>query len=112
MDDVTDATFADEVLSSPVPVIVDFWAPSCKPCDAIEPHLRAIGAEWESRVRLVRVNVDVNLAVPSRYGVLSLPTVVLFVEGEPRVTLHGAHSRSHYEQAFAAWLGEIEPSEP
>ena len=104
MDDVTDATFADEVLSSPVPVIVDFWAPSCKPCDAIEPHLRAIGAEWESRVRLVRVNVDVNLAVPGRYGVLSLPTVILFADGEPRATVLGARSRTHFQQAFAPFL--------
>jgi len=110
--DVTDATFADEVLASRVPVIVDFWAPWCKPCDAIEPHLRGIAEEHEGRIRLVRMDVDENLGVPPRYGVLALPTVVLFVEGEPRATVVGAHSRKHYEQAFAAWLGEIEPSEP
>jgi len=105
VDEVTDETFADEVLASPIPVIVDFWAPWCKPCDAIEPHLRAIAAQHEGRVRLVRVNVDENLAVSGRHGVLSLPTVMLFSDGSARVTIFGAHSRSHFEQAFAPHVG-------
>jgi len=104
MDEVTDETFADEVLASPVPVIVDFWAPWCKPCEAIEPHLRTIASEWEGRVRLVRLNVDENLAVPGRYGVLSLPTVMLFSDGETRATIFGVHPRSHYEHALAPFL--------
>ena len=98
VDEVTDATFDDEVLASPIPVIVDFWAPWCKPCEAIEPHLRAIAGESEGRLRLVRMNVDENLRVPSRYGVLSLPTVTLFTEGEPRETIYGAHGRDRYER--------------
>ncbi|HLF68657.1 MAG TPA: thioredoxin domain-containing protein, partial [Gaiellaceae bacterium] len=81
MDEVTDETFAEEVLASPVPVVVDFWAPWCKPCDAIEPHLR--GIEEDSGLRTVKLNIDVNLAVPSRYGVLALPSVILFEGGEP-----------------------------
>jgi thioredoxin 1 len=101
---VTDETFADEVLASAVPVIVDFWAPWCRPCDAIEPHLRAIAQENVSRVRLVRMNVDENLGVPARYGVLALPTVMLFAAGETCVTVFGAHSRGHYERAFAPFL--------
>ncbi len=107
MDEVTDATFADEVLASPVPVIVDFWAPWCKPCEAIEPHLRAIAAEWEGRVRVVRVNVDDNRAVSGRYGVLALPTVMLFRDGDTRVTVFGAHSRAHFEREFRPWLGDV-----
>ena len=98
MDEVTDETFAEEVLASRVPVLVDFWAPWCKPCDAIEPHLRAIASENEGRVRLVRIDVDANLAVPGRYGVLALPTVILFSRGEPRETVYGAHSRERYER--------------
>lgn len=105
MDEVTDATFDDEVLASPVPVIVDFWAPWCGPCEAIEPHLRTIADEHAGRVRLVRLDVDANLAVPSRYGVLLLPTVTLFSGGEARATVYGAHKRSHYETAFAPYLG-------
>jgi thioredoxin 1 len=104
VDEVTDETFANEVLASRVPVIVDFWAPWCKPCEAIEPHLRGIAADARDRVRLVRMNVDENLAVPARYGVLSLPTVILFSGGDTRVTIHGARSRAHYEKAFALHL--------
>jgi thioredoxin 1 len=101
MDEVTGATFTHEVLASPVPVIVDFWAPWCRPCDVIEPHLRSLAEEWDGRVRLVRVDVDAEPGLSSRYGVLSLPTVVLFAEGEPRVTVHGAQSRERYEREFS-----------
>ena len=100
MDDVTDASFEREVLESRLPVIVDFWAPWCKPCDAIKPHLRAIAEAHEGRVRLMRLNVDKEVGVPGRYGVLALPTVILFVDGEPRSTVFGAHSRAHYERTF------------
>ena len=101
MDEVTDDTFATEVLASQLPVIVDFWAPWCKPCDTIEPHLVAIADESAGRVRVVRMNVDENIGVPSRYGVLSLPTVVLFAAGEACATVYGAQSREHYARAFA-----------
>lgn len=101
---MTDATFVDEVLASPVPVIVDFWAPWCKPCEAVEPHLARIAMKHGERVRLVRMNVDENLAMPGRYGVLSLPTVVLFKDGDALVTVFGARSQSHYEQAFGQFL--------
>jgi thioredoxin 1 len=99
---VTDATFAAEVLEAAGPVIVDFWAPWCKPCDAIEPALEGIAAD--TGARLVRLNVDEHLAVPSRYGVLSLPTVILFAGGEARATVVGARPRRHFERAFADWL--------
>jgi thioredoxin 1 len=102
VDDVTDETFADEVLASAEPVVVDFWAPWCKPCDAIEPHLLAL--EDERGLRVVRLDVDANLAVPARYGVLALPSVILFADGEPQVTVYGAHSRRHYDEAFASFL--------
>ena len=104
VDEVTDETFADEVLASPVPVVVDFWAPWCKPCDAIEPHLRAIGEDSDGRLRVVRMNVDENLAVPARYGVIALPTVILFAQGEARATVFGAHSRAHYQGVFERHL--------
>ena len=67
-----------------MPVLVDFTAPWCRPCRAIEPILDELAAEHEGRLRLVRLDVDANLRTPSRYGVLSLPTVIVFVAGEPR----------------------------
>ena len=101
---MTEATFADEVLVSPLPVVVDFWAPWCRPCDAIEPHLRALATQWEGRARFVRVDVDSNAALSARYGVLSLPTVILFADGKARVTIPGAQSRSRYERELGAFV--------
>ena len=102
MREVTDASFEADVLEADGLTIVDFWAPWCKPCDAIEPVLEALAAEHG--LGLVRLNVDEQLGVPSRYGVLSLPTVILFEQGEPRSTVVGARKRSHYEREFAEWL--------
>ncbi len=102
MKDVTDASFEAEVLEASGPTIVDFWAPWCKPCKAIEPLLEGIAAERGAA--LVRLNIDEHLGVPGRYGVLSLPTVILFVDGDPKVTVVGARPRRQFEQAFAEWL--------
>ena len=104
MVDVSAATFEAEVLGSPVPVVVDFWAPWCKPCEAIEPHLRSLVEEWGQRVRLVRVNIDEEPGISSRYGVLSLPTVILFADGEPQATVYGAQPRARFERDFAPHL--------
>jgi thioredoxin 1 len=106
MDEVTDATFADEVLSSDIPVIVEFGAPWCRPCKVIEPALTEIVAGTEGRVRLVTLDIDVNLGTPSRYGILSIPTVILFADGEARETLVGPQSKSRYARTFAQYLEE------
>ena len=102
MDEVTDATFADEVLAAAEPVIVHFTAPWCRPCDAIEPHLDAISEE--RGVRVVKLDIDAHVATPARYGVLALPTVIVFAGGEPRATVHGAQPRKRYEDAFGPHL--------
>ncbi len=100
-----DATaFEAEVLASPVPVVVDFWAPWCKPCEAIEPHLEALAAEWGERAHLVRVDVDQEPGLSARYGVLSLPTVILFANGEPQVTVYGAQPRARFEREFMPFV--------
>jgi thioredoxin len=104
VDEVGAAEFEDEVLAWPLPVIVDFWAPWCRPCEVIEPHLERLAEEWDGRVRLVRVNVDAETGLASRYAVLSLPTVILFAEGEPKATVYGAQPRARFERAFSPYL--------
>jgi thioredoxin 1 len=98
MREVTDETFAAEVLEAERPVAVDFWAPWCGPCKAIEPALEQLPIE------VVKLDIDVNPLTASRYGVLSIPTVMLFAGGEPRVTVYGARPKKHFEKAFAAYL--------
>ena len=102
MREVTDASFQREVLESEGPVVVDFWAPWCGPCHAVEPVLNDLEREYEGRVEFVKLNIDENAETASRYAVLSIPTVILFDGGEPRETVVGARPRSQYEQAIAA----------
>lgn len=102
--EVTDATFADEVLASDVPVIVEFGAPWCRPCKTIEPALAEIAAGADGRVRLVKLDIDANLRTPSQYGVLSIPTVILFADGAPRETLVGPQGKNRYARTFAPYL--------
>jgi len=102
--DVTDETFEAEVLASELPVIVDFWAPWCRPCKAIESSLTEIAESSEAHVRLVKLDIDTNLRTPARYGVLSIPTVILFKDGEVRETIVGTRPKGHFERAFARHL--------
>ena len=103
MRSVTDATFDTEVLSAARPVVVDFWAPWCGPCKAIEPALDELAGETD-RVDFVKLDIDENPRVADRYGVLSLPTVILFAGGEPRETVYGARPKKHFAKTFASYL--------
>ncbi len=81
--EVTDATFASEVLESDVPVLVDFWADWCTPCLMLAPTLDELAAEYAGRLTIARLNVDDSEQVARELGVMSIPTLILFKEGEP-----------------------------
>jgi thioredoxin len=103
MDSVTDATFDTEVLQAGRPVVVDFWAPWCGPCKAIEPALEELAAA-AGRARFVKLDIDENPRTADRFGVLSLPTVILFDGGEPRKTVLGARPKKHFARTFSDYL--------
>jgi thioredoxin 1 len=102
--EVTDETFEEQVLQAEGPVVVDFWAPWCGPCHAITPVLESLEQEASNRIVFAKVNVDQNPVAASRYGVLSIPTVILFAGGEQRASVVGARPRAHFERVFSPWL--------
>jgi len=78
----SDATFKKEVLESKRPVLVDFWAPWCMPCKMLTPILHDVAKEADGRVKVVKINTDDNAEVPSQFGIMSIPTLLLFKDGE------------------------------
>jgi thioredoxin len=99
------ASWENEVLRAERPVVVDFWAPWCRPCKAIRPILEQLEQDTDGRVAFVGLDIDNYPEVAARYEVLSIPTVILFADGEPQETLVGARPRGHFERTFAPWLG-------
>jgi thioredoxin 1 len=104
--DITDDSFDADVLDASRPVVVDFWAPWCGPCHALEPVLERLENQAGGRVGFAKLNVDQNPLSAARYEVLALPTAILFANGEAQETVVGARSPSHYERAWATWLAE------
>ncbi len=94
MQDVTDATFADEVLGSELPVLVDFWAEWCPPCHRLSPVLEELAVEYAGRARIVKIDSDANPETVRAYGVMSMPTLSLFRDGELVSQVVGARPRS------------------
>jgi len=103
--EVTDETFAAEVLGAEKPVVVDFWAPWCSPCKAVGKALEELEAEHGDQVAFATVNIDDHPLNAATHGVLSLPTVILFEGGQARQSVVGARPRAHFEKQFAPWLG-------
>lgn len=99
---VTDGTFEAEVINSDIPVIVDFWAEWCGPCKQIGPALEELSAEYEGKVKIVKVNVDENPASPSQLGVRGIPAMFMFKGGEVVSNKVGAAPKSNLK----AWIDE------
>ena len=98
----TDSDFAAEVLQSDKPVVVDFWAEWCGPCEAIGPALEEISEEMGDQVKIVKVNIDENPQTPQQYGVRGIPTLLIFQNGEVKAEKIGAMPKSK----LAEWVEE------
>ena len=91
---VSDDSFEAEVLNSPIPVLVDFWAEWCGPCKMIAPLLEEIAEIYKDKIKVAKLNIDNNSATPQQYGIRGIPTLMLFSEGESVATKVGAISKS------------------
>ena len=100
---VSDDNFQAEVLENEQPVLVDFWAPWCGPCRVVAPVLEEIAVEQAEKLRVVKLNVDENQRTAAQYGVMSIPTMILFKHGQPAKTIVGAYPKRRLE-------AELEPS--
>jgi len=101
---VTDASFDAEVLKSDLIVVTDFWAEWCGPCRVIAPFLDQIADEFANQVKVAKLDIDANPTVTSNYGVLSLPTVIVFKNGQPVERITGAASKQKFVDALKPYF--------
>lgn len=98
--DVTDETFEEEVIKSDIPVLLDFWAVWCGPCHIIVPSMENIAKNYKGRLKVAKVNVDECPQTPAKFSVMSIPTLLLFKEGEVKETIVGALPQNKIEEAI------------
>ena len=101
---LTDSTFDEEVRAAEAPVIVDFWAEWCGPCKMIAPILEEIASEQQGKLTVAKLNVDDNPDVARRFDVMSIPTLIVFKDGEPAKRLVGAKGKGQLLQELAEFL--------
>ncbi|MEW6731913.1 MAG: thioredoxin [Acidobacteriota bacterium] len=105
--EVTDHSFEKEVLQSERPVLVDFWAQWCPPCRIMLPTIKEVAAEYEGRATIIKLNVDENPATAQRYGIKSIPTMILFKDGKEVERVIGATSKESLSQLLAERIGLV-----
>ena len=104
LQEVTDATFEQQVIAAKGPVLVDFWGAWCPPCRALTPVLEAIAAEQADKLTILKLDIDQNERTTMRYGVMSFPTLILFKGGEPVKQIIGARPKSSLMRELAPYL--------
>lgn len=97
---LTDETFEKEVLQSQNPVLVDFWAEWCQPCQMVGPVVDELSKEYEGKATVGKLNVDENINVPGNYGVMSIPTLIVFKDGKPFKTMVGVQGKDTLKKAI------------
>ena len=101
---VTDSTFEKEVLNAKEPVLVDFWAAWCGPCRTIAPVIEELSSEYEGRFKVRKLNVDENPVIPAQYRLRSIPTLMLFKDGELKETTVGSQSKTQLASVIDRYL--------
>lgn len=96
----TDQNFEQEVLESENPVVVDFWAHWCAPCRIVSPIIEELAKEFEGKVKVGKLNVDENPQSASKYGIMSIPSILFFRGGQPVKTMIGAQSKENYKKGI------------
>ncbi|MHB8093420.1 MAG: thioredoxin [Candidatus Aminicenantales bacterium] len=97
----SDAAFEQDVIKSEIPVLVDFWAPWCGPCRMIAPAVEAVAQTYAGKLKVVKLNVDDNPKTPARYGIMGIPTLILFKGGEVKETIVGVVPKTKIEELVA-----------
>jgi len=108
--EITDGTFETEVLKSELPVVVDFWAPWCGPCRMMSPVLESAAEKWAGRAKFVKLNTDQHSAAAGRLGIMGIPTLIVFAQGEEKDRIVGFVPRPEFEAHLAALLEPVPPS--
>lgn len=97
---LTDQNFETEVIKSSMPVVVDFWAPWCAPCKIVTPIIHELAKEYEGKVKVLEMNVDENPKTAEKFNVLSIPTIMMFKNGQPVKAMIGAQGKANYKQVI------------
>ena len=101
---LTDQTFDEEILAASEPVLVDFWAEWCGPCKMVAPILDEIAEEQQGKLKVGKINIDENLELARRFEVMSIPTMILFKDGQPQLRIVGAKGKGQLLQELSAYL--------